>query len=358
MKKIVCTHLYNDFSGSPLILSTVIKGFIQKGIKVDLLTSISEEGFLSGLSVNYIDNKYTFAENKFLRIFYFFFTQLLCFCKMWRYRKEDVVIYVNTLLPFGIALAGKMMNKKVVYHIHETSVKPIILKRLLKWVAAKTATEIIYVSDFLRKEEPIGSVPSTIVYNALSNEFISAAKKYKKEKIPNQAFTILMLCSLKDYKGVWEFVTIAKALPELSFELVLNADKENIEEFFRNKKLTQNLQLFPKQNNVHPFYQRANIVINLSHPEQWIETFGMTLLEGMEYGIPAISPPVGGCTEFVKHGVNGYQTDQRKTEVIVQQINQLYRDQKLYQQFSNNANHTAQQFNVSQMCQQVLMVVS
>ena len=357
VSKVVCTHLYNDFSGSPLVLSTVIKGFIEKGVEVELLTSNKEEGFLSNLPIRYIGNKYTFAENKLIRIIFFFFTQFLSFCKMWQFRNQNVIVYVNTLLPFGVAIAGKMMNKKVVYHVHETSVKPAILKNFLKWVAAKTASEVIYVSNFLKNEEPIGDVPSTVIYNALSKGFVKSAKKYKKDVKSKSSFTVLMLCSLKDYKGVMEFVNIAAELPNCSFELVLNADMKSINEYFKSTILSNNLTLFPKQNNVHPFYQRADVVLNLSHPEQWVETFGMTLLEGMEYGIPAISPQVGGCTEFVQNGVNGFQIDQRETLAIAKQIKQLWLDKKLYTKLSKNAKKMAQGFSVAYMGDSIFRVV-
>ena len=79
MKKVVCAHLFNDFSGSPLILSTVIKGFVERGINVDLVTSEKTHGFLSNLEVEYVDSNYQFAENKLIRIFKFFFAQLVCF---------------------------------------------------------------------------------------------------------------------------------------------------------------------------------------------------------------------------------------------------------------------------------------
>lgn len=357
MKKVICTHLFNDFSGSPLILSTVIKGLIQKGVKVDLITSSKEEGFLSNLPVTYSDNQYRFYENKLIRILFFFFTQVVSFFKTWAYRKEEVVIYINTLLPFGVAIAGKLMNKKVVYHIHETSVKPAILKRFLKWVAAKTASEIIYVSGFLRKQEPIGEVPAKVIYNALSQDFVQMAQLYQNQKKLDSNFTILMLCSLKDYKGVREFVNVANALPNLSFELVLNAEMEIINDFFKHTSIPNNLLLFSKQNNVHPFYQRAKVVVNLSHPEQWVETFGMTLLEGMEYGIPAIAPPVGGCTEFVQHGINGYQLDQRHLQKIIAQIKLISNNPPLYQQLSNNARKMAQNFKVESMCLKVFNTV-
>ena len=42
-----------------------------------------------------------------------------------------------------------------------------------------------------------------------------------------------------------------------------------------------------------------------------VETFGLTILEGMAYGLPALIPPVGGITELVEHGRSGYWTNSR-----------------------------------------------
>lgn len=37
--KIVCFHLFNDYSGSPKILNVVLRGLLRKGFLVDLVTS-------------------------------------------------------------------------------------------------------------------------------------------------------------------------------------------------------------------------------------------------------------------------------------------------------------------------------
>lgn len=356
MKKILCTHLFNDYSGSPLVLSTVIKGFLKEGFEVDVLTSSNTKGFLSELQVSYIDNGYKFLNNRYLRLLIFLICQVKMFFKTLQYRNRDVVIYINTLLPFGVAIAGKLIGKKVVYHIHETSVKPAFLKHFLKWVATQTAHESIYVSNFLKENEALEGVPSKVIYNALSNDFIRIAKQYQNEKSSKDDFVVLMLCSLKDYKGVNEFVKLSKALPQIIFELVLNAELEDIQSFFQKNNLPENLILFPRQNNVHQFYQRANLVVNLSHPKNWIETFGMTLLEGMEYGIPAIAPPIGGPTEIVKSGWNGYQMDQRDVEKIANKISRIHTDKNLYQELSSNAKTMASNFNETKMCGEVMSV--
>ena len=47
MKNIVCFHLFNDYSGSPQVLRTVIEGLLERGYHVDLVTS--RGGVLDGL---------------------------------------------------------------------------------------------------------------------------------------------------------------------------------------------------------------------------------------------------------------------------------------------------------------------
>ena len=154
-----------------------------------------------------------------------------------------------------------------------------------------------------------------------------------------------MLCSLKKYKGVDEFVQLAAAIPQYQFELVVNANKKEIANYFNNQYIPANLTIFDRQSNVHPFYQRASLVLNLSDPNRWIETFGMTLLEAMHYGIPVIAPSVGGPTEVVVDGRNGYTINGQETEKLTTIINNLATKPKLYQQFVDAALHHTKMFS-------------
>jgi len=330
MKKIICAHLYNDFSGSPLVLSTIIKSFRKKGLPVEIITSTEAPGFLTDLDTKIISNQYKYVNNRCFRLFLFLVCQVRMFFQTLQFRQEDVVIYVNTLLPFGVAMAGKLMGKKVIYHFHETSLNPLLLKRFLKWIASITATEVVYVSQFLRKKEGLPQVPAKVIYNCLSEEFVKKATSNKSPQPINESFNLLMLCSLKKYKGVNQFVELAKKLPEYSFDLVLNATQEEINIFFKKINLPKNLEIYPKQRNVHPFYKKSNLVLNLSHPEKWVETFGMTLLEAMQYGLPVIAPPVGGPTEIVSSFFNGYLIDQRNEEELIKKIKKMATNKRHY----------------------------
>ena len=50
MKRIVCFHLLNDYSGSPKVLAMVLEGLLEKGYCVELVTS--KHGVLNDLRDN------------------------------------------------------------------------------------------------------------------------------------------------------------------------------------------------------------------------------------------------------------------------------------------------------------------
>jgi len=360
VKKITFIHLLNDYSGSPLVLSNVVRGVQQYGYDCKIITSGNSEGFLSNIEeASYDFFNYRFHSNKFIRLILFFYTQVIMFFKILSFRKDKSIIYINTLLPFGAALAGWMTGQKVIYHIHETSLRPLILKQFLKWMARMTSSYSIYVSDHLRSTEALKDIKGMTIHNALSDLFKETAKPYKTDtSAKNQNFTVLMLCSLKAYKGVNEFVELSSMLPRIQFNMVINSDQNSIDEYFKNKKLPENLKLFSSQKNVHPFYQKSHLVLNLSHPEQWVETFGMTILEGMHYGLPCIAPPVGGPTEIIENAVNGYLIDQRQLGDIAQTIMDLSNNPTLYSTFSQNATKRSLEFNFDAKIQQISNILS
>lgn len=357
--RVHCVHLMNDYSGSPLVLANAIRGFQKKGFDVDLYTSTAtREGFLSGLDVNERFFWYRFRENKWQRVVALTASQVHLFSRLFfRLQKKDTV-YVNTLLPFGAALAAKLRGVRVVYHLHETSINPPILKWFLKKIVEWTASNVVYVSKFLKQEEPVSKPEMHVVYNALSEEFRHKGFAHRYSHNPKEQFTVLMLCSLKEYKGVNEFVSLAGRLPRVKFELVLNSKQSEIDNYFFGQLLPLNMKVFAQQKDVHPFYRRAHLVLNLSHPDKWIETFGMTILEAMIYGIPELVPDIGGPVEIVEHGISGYRINVGELDEIEKTIRHLSEDRGECIRLSVNARLQSQKFSLQTMQDELSGILS
>ena len=334
--RIFAFHLLNDFSGSPKVLSQLLKGWVKDNIEVHVVTCGGRNGFLSNISdVNYHFYNYKFAKNPILRLINLTLSQIFVVFKMLFVLKKSDIVYVNTVLPFGGAIIGKIKGCRVIYHVHETSMKPAILKRFLFGTAKLCAQDVIFVSNYLAKQEPFKNSNNHIIFNALENDFLSVALENRNSKEIQK--NILLVCSLKEYKGVNEFVILAKKLTDCSFQLVVNATQIEIDTYFINQTLPGNLTVFPTQTNLHPFYSWADLIVNFSKPSGWIETFGLTIIEGMAYGLPAIVPIVGGITELVENDINGYQIDSTNTNLLIEKITTLFENKNLYNLMSEKS---------------------
>lgn len=312
MKHIVCFHLFNDYSGSPKVLAMVLKGLLQKGCRVDLATSRRGGALdvLEGMpNVKIHRYSYTFSDNAVLTMARYAWIQILTFfmALRWLFAK-DVVFYINTILPVGAALAGRLMGKRVVYHYHENAFAKGAFYKILAAVMQRIAHEIICVSayqaSFLKRKEHV-----TVVPNALPSDFVAKLKPDATSAFKRK--TVLMLSSLKEYKGTKQFIELAERMPQYKFVLVINDTQENIDKYLKANGITPpyrfingyytvgNLFIYARQKDVTTFYNNASIVVNLTDPRQAIETFGLTPLEAMSDGLPVIVPTVGGIAELV-----------------------------------------------------------
>ena len=347
MKKHIFVHLLNDFSGSPKVLSQVITTVQKNDFELALFTGKSKDGFLSGLTDKHHHYFYKRSENKWMTLVTFISSQIILFFKLLKYMNKDVVIYVNTMLPFGAALAGFVMRKPVIYHVHEISLTPLALKSFLRGVIRLTAKKIIFVSRAVQSSEQFSDKKEYVVYNALSDAFVNKALNQKNSQ-PKDCFNVLMLASLKAYKGVQEFVEIAKSLESnahISFTLVINATQKDVNLYFRDKNVTHNMEILSSQSDVIPFYNKTSMVLNLSHVDAWVETFGLTILEAMAFGIPVIVPPVGGPAEIVTDGIEGYLMPSYDVNSISKKIKALSLDKALWTRLSKNAIQRSKYFN-------------
>lgn len=344
-KRIIAVHMLNDFSGSPMVLRQALE-VLKQNFDIHLYTATpSGKGILSnmeGITTHPIF--YKWHRNKFITLAFYLWAQLILFSRLLLFLKREDTVYINTLLPFGAALAGICANSKVVYHVHEVSINPAAFKALLVKAAKICADELLFVSNYVKAQFDFAEEKTTVIYNALPDSFLESAALKTKER-PDRTFTVLMLCSAKAYKGIHEFVEIAKKLYFLEFRLVLNASVAETNAFKQSTAVPSNCQIFPVQEDTSSFYLNADLIVNLSRPEQWVETFGMTILEGMVYGLPSIVPPIGGITEVVENEIEGLQIDVANIHEVVWAIVKLSSNKSYYDKLAEAARKKAEKFS-------------
>jgi glycosyltransferase involved in cell wall biosynthesis len=344
-KRIIAVHLLNDWSGSPLVFRQALEALQQTGDAIILFTATpAGRGFLSDLAgVHTQPIRYAWSPSKLMTLINYLRVQAGLFVKLLFFLKSSDYVYVNTLLPFGAALAAWVRGCQVIYHVHEVSVKPRLLKAWLRSIANRTATQVLFVSDYTLQQTALRKPRCRLIYNALPPSFSRQASQISA---PNTLapFTALMLCSNKAYKGVDSFVTVARQLPRSQFVLVLNASAADVATFVSQTAPPSNCTVYPAQSDTVPFYQQAHVVLNLSHPDGWIETFGMTVLEAMACGRPVIIPPVGGIRELIEEGQQGFMVDARRPDDVVQALLNLSSDIERYTRLAEAARQRSAYF--------------
>lgn len=333
-------HLFNDFSGSPKVLKIAIGQMLDAGDTVTLYTS--RGGPLDSMNhpnlhVHHIP--YTFSHWKAVTCVRYSFAQIISFVVALRYAfKKNIHFYINTILPIGATLGAKLSGKPVTLHCHEVpGAKGLVYDTLIN-LQSRMADNVIcvskYQSDLLKNCRK-----KTISQNLLSEGF-----KEKVNPDPIEAFerkTVLMLSSLKEYKGIPQFISIAGQMPEYKFTLVINDSQTAIEDWFNRNKLNpgSNVRIYSRQTNVARFYNESSIVLNLSDPAVFVETFGMTALEARACRLPLIVPTIGGIAEQVSNGINGYHINCNDTDKICEAIRNLLTDRNLYIRIAEGTDH-------------------
>lgn len=320
---IIFFHNNNDYTGSTRVLNTIIETKYAEQ-KVKVVTTRNKEGFLSdNPQVQIVNVPHWKCGNKICDYLLTGFYHLMFFVIAMYHGKSYSTFYINTICPFSAAIAGAIYRKKIVYHVHE-KIKgrwwggwPMIMEYVFNHVNATRIYVSKYVQSQYRNKE---NCCSTIELNRLSPSFVEKIHITPIEK--RQRKNIVMICSLSKIKGIFNFIRLSELMPEYQFKLVIASDVSSIKKYI-SCPIPKNLTLYPVQRDIHSFLEQTDLLLNMTIPALRIETFGLTIIEAMAYGIPSIVPNIGGPTEIIVNGENGYTadvTDLSKMRLLIKHI--------------------------------------
>ncbi|EHL24502.1 group 1 glycosyl transferase [Acidovorax sp. NO-1] len=346
---IVFIHLLNDRSGSPRVLGHAMQALAVQDPMQLLYLGSGGDGFLGEMVPQARRYAYRRGTNRWATLWAYLRSQW----ELWRglRRARDIdsgaLLYVNTLLPFAASLYGRLSGRRVVCHLHEVSLRPRMLQWFLLRVATWSAYRVICVSDFQRRRLGLGDLPNVrVVANSVDAAMFDAGMRCVYTSRRAGVFRVCMLCALRDYKGVPEFVELARRFADsvdVEFELVVSDSADAAQRYWTEREaLPANLCVRHAVADTSQVYARASLVVNFSRVDRCEETFGLTLLEAMAFGVPVIAPPVGGPAELVVNGVHGYLVDSRNADALWSAVERLAGDEALCQSLSRQCRMRAE----------------
>lgn len=342
----VFVHLMDDFSGSPKVLSQIIDLYPRGKVFV----GGKSKGFISQKNSNLSRYFYKRSNYKVITFFWFLISQTHLFFLLLKFlikakNRNEITVVINTILPFGATLASKLFGVRIVYYVHETSITPKPLKSFLILILEKFSNKCIYVSEYLKKDLNLSVLDSSVIYNAVSYEYdqISMLRSDLNQKWKSK--NVFMACSLKEYKGIPEFLDLARLSPALNFILAINETRSKIDSYFSSHSVPLNVKVISRPSNMIELYKSSFLVLNLSDRNSWIETFGLTIIEAMSAYSPVIVPIVGGPTEVVRNNVDGFGIDSKDYESLISAITLLSTNYEFWETMAMNAKSRSKCFS-------------
>ncbi len=155
---------------------------------------------------------------------------------------------------------------------------------------------------------------------------------------------------VKDYPLMVEIAhKISKKTDNIRFELAGDGpERAKIQSLIKRYGLENNFILRGFVENMAPFYQGLDLYLNTSLHEG----IPMGVLEAMAHGLPVVAPNVGGLSEIVKDGKDGYLVKGRNPEEFTEKCLRIYENTGFRQQMKVAAkDKVLKEFSIEQMAQ-------
>ena len=176
--------------------------------------------------------------------------------------------------------------------------------------SVRNIDHFITVSNFQREKVIELGLPAekvTTIHNFIDTNSIQPSVE------PGEYF--LYVGRLEKIKGLFTLIEAASSLNEIP--LLIAGDGEarlELEQLIEQNDLKHiHLLGFKGENELHQLIR--NSICTLA-PSEWYETFGLTLIESLAHGRPAIASYIGGMSELLSDTIDGFLVPPKNVEVL------------------------------------------
>ena len=151
-------------------------------------------------------------------------------------------------------------------------------------------------------------------------------------KIKEQKNNYIYVGRIEESKGIYGLLKVWEQLDDIFVLTIVGGG--DIEEELRDKYAKKNIIFKGKQNRQETLNNIAKSKY-LIQPSVWYETFGLTIIEAMSFGVPVIGFNIGTRDDFIDDGKNGFLVDKENLNEVIMKSFEC--KEKEYDKLSKNA---------------------
>lgn len=235
-------------------------------------------------------------------------------------------------------------------------VKKFLNEKILKATIKSTDTYIFVskagMESYMREFDIISKERSFVVYNGVGTEKLERGKQFKHET--GQDIKLLYVGRLVNVKGVNLLIEAVSELKKrYNIRLTVVGDgpeREPLEKQADEFEISDIVSFVGKKTDVMPYLENADIFV---YPSVCEEVFGISIVEAMAFGLIPVANRVGGIPEIIQDGVNGFLTDEKSADGIVNAIKKAITvlEKDAEEMVCKEAKKTAEKFSIKKTIQ-------
>lgn len=323
-KKILIADPFETMGGEEKVAFEVYKLLNREKFDVRI-TGTNVSKYLSVHKPNSQELVHFFVKGKFSII------KMLKFRKLIKQEKFDIINVHGYSAGFFVRLAcAGLTNVRIIWTMH-LKMTDIFNKKSFKILIENVLNNHLLFTDNIITvckdaaynliQRGNKNVPMSVIYNGIDTSNYSEIKKVKKN---NDSLVIGFFSRLSVQKDV---PLLLQAMKEFQKEkkkikLIIAGDgelKEQMLDFISYNKL-KNVEYIGLQNSVAHLFSQIDVCVLPTHTE----CLPMILLESLSSGTPVIASDVGGISEIVDNGFDGYVVEKENIEAFKKAIINYY----------------------------------
>lgn len=249
---------------------------------------------------------------------------------------------------YGVLAAKK--NGKVMHvhtqHSNLVSKKKKYVESLLGRFTNEVVAVSAYVKDSLKeywsKRKPIHVIHNGIDVHRFCPNTNIRSKTRNEYGISDDIFLlgiVARLVPVKDHKTLFKaFSLLSSKINNISLFVIGDGVlRSELEEESANMGLKNKITFLGERQDIYAILPAIDSFVLSSVSEG----LSVTLLEAMSTGLPIVATNVGGNTEIVEDGYNGFLVPSKNHEALSKAIEKLYLNRDLHKQMATNARKKA-----------------